>query len=128
MLDAALGSAKCNVSRILESLGLAGHFALNVRLISGASRRIIVSRGTSAQGVRAAVLPHLARRLQLAFEPDVADYACLIGVHEIPDHSAVEDWPGIEVEGSLENQDFRESKAMFVERMQNFLVCLVLLV
>eukprot|EP00971_Amphidinium_carterae_P078874 1560618-Amphidinium_carterae.1 len=76
MLDAALGCANCNVRRVLNRLGLAGHFALNVSLISGASRRITVSRGTSAHGVKAAVLPHLARRMQLAFEPDVADYAC----------------------------------------------------
>eukprot|EP00971_Amphidinium_carterae_P295604 5870631-Amphidinium_carterae.1 len=37
--------------------------------------------------------------MQHAFEPDVADYACVIGAHEIPDHLEVEAWPGMEVAG-----------------------------
>eukprot|EP00971_Amphidinium_carterae_P184452 3661749-Amphidinium_carterae.1 len=35
--------------------------------------------------------------MQHAFEPDVADYACVVGVREIPDHLEVEAWPAIEV-------------------------------
>eukprot|EP00971_Amphidinium_carterae_P261307 5183925-Amphidinium_carterae.1 len=96
MLDAALGCATGEISSILRSLGLDGHFALRVSLISGASRSFAVSRGTSASAVKAAVLPHLARRMQHAFEPDVADYACVVGRNEIPDHLEVEAWPGIE--------------------------------
>eukprot|EP00971_Amphidinium_carterae_P086535 1712389-Amphidinium_carterae.1 len=99
MLDAALGSANGNASSILFSLGLFAHFALRVSFISGTSRSIAVSRGTSASAVKAAVLPHLARRMQHAFEPDVADYACVVGVRKIPDHLEVEAWPGIEVAG-----------------------------
>eukprot|EP00971_Amphidinium_carterae_P249991 4962537-Amphidinium_carterae.1 len=72
MLDAALGSANGDISSILGSLGLDGHFTLKVSLISGTSRRFAVSRGTSADAVKAAVLPHLAGRMQHAFEPDVA--------------------------------------------------------
>eukprot|EP00971_Amphidinium_carterae_P192168 3812887-Amphidinium_carterae.1 len=70
ILEAALGSAKGNVSSILRSLGLDGHFVLKVSFISGNSRSIAVSRGTSAYDVKTAVLPHLARRMQHAFEPD----------------------------------------------------------
>eukprot|EP00971_Amphidinium_carterae_P265451 5266009-Amphidinium_carterae.1 len=63
MLEAALGSANGDISSILESLGLDAHFALKVSFISGTSRSIVVSRGTSANAVKAAVLPHLARRM-----------------------------------------------------------------
>eukprot|EP00971_Amphidinium_carterae_P171470 3399018-Amphidinium_carterae.1 len=40
------------------------HFALKVIFISGTSRSITVSRGTSAYDVKESALPDLARRMQ----------------------------------------------------------------